>query len=202
MDYTTIYNEVINLTNRPDLADETRLAIQKTTAKLHQLDFWYKDLDEVVIGNLPQDYKFSLDIPSNFARFRAFNYLRMLDANNNPQEELELISPKQVFDSFQQERTNVFYVGGMSLNCRLANTRPAMIVGYYQYPDVGVATGGVGTTTFSSWIANEYPYAIIEEAAAQVFRTIGYADAANSYGQQIVINLQILRQNNILEQVR
>lgn len=203
MDYNTIYQEVLNLTNRPDLTNETRLAIQKTTMQLHQMDFWYKDLFEDVIANLPTDvYTYSLDIPSNFTRFRAFNYIRMLDPSNVPVAELELVSPKDIFDYYHKEKTNVFYVGGQSLNVRVNLPYPAMIVGYYQYPDVTVDTTGTGTTSYNTWIAQENPYAIIEGAAANLFKTIGYADSANFYQQNFMEHVQMLKQANILEQVR
>jgi hypothetical protein len=48
--------DVITITNRPDLVAETLLAVKKATLKMHQLDFFYKDLVESGLVFDPVDY--------------------------------------------------------------------------------------------------------------------------------------------------
>ena len=42
------------ITNRPDLINETKLAVKAATLKIHQSDYYYRDLIEQGIAFLPQ----------------------------------------------------------------------------------------------------------------------------------------------------
>ena len=44
-----LQNEVILLTSRPDLVDRTLQAVKSATLKMHQREFWRRDLREVGI---------------------------------------------------------------------------------------------------------------------------------------------------------
>ena len=65
-----------------------------------------------------------------------------------------------------------------------------MLLGAYLNPNISDAN-------FSSWIADDHPYAIITDAAASVFKTIGQDEKAAYFKQDVVEQIALLRQNNI-----
>ena len=52
--YQELYDDVVTITKRPDLAAETALAIRAATLKLHQSDFYFKDLFEKYASEFAQ----------------------------------------------------------------------------------------------------------------------------------------------------
>ena len=55
-------SEVSLLTARPDLEDQTLQAIRAATLKVHQRDYWRRDLKEVGVQFEAADYLQSFDI--------------------------------------------------------------------------------------------------------------------------------------------
>jgi hypothetical protein len=51
--FSELCSEVHTLTNRPDLVNETKLAVKAATLKLHQKDFFYKDISEQGVSFSP-----------------------------------------------------------------------------------------------------------------------------------------------------
>jgi len=161
-------SEVYLLTARPDLEDQTLQAIRAATLKMHQRDYWRRDLKEVGVQFDTAAYLQSFDIYEFVPKFRSLAYVRKyLD------KLFEVIEPEALFNGFGNEKTNVVYLAGNILQMRSSEPFTQFLLGYYQYPDVTV-------DGWNSWIADEFPYAIIYEAATTIAVSIGYQEIAAS----------------------
>ncbi len=173
--FTDLVAEVYDLTKRPDLVAETELAVKNATLKLHQRDFYYKDLAETGIQFLSSEYQQELDYRTIFPRWRSVKYLRKYDApNDTPSTFLDLITPEEVLDAYHLQKENVYYASGNFLKIRSNTEEQYYLLGYYNNPIILPAT-------YDSWIALDHRYAVVCEAAAFVFKTIGYDEQAQMY---------------------
>ena len=187
----SIVADVYTLTNRPDLVGETALAVKAAVIKAHQSDDYIKDFAEYSIAFSASDYFQSLDYKSVIPLWRKPRYIRKYDASgSSPGLMLTYIEPEKVVDEYNASRQNVFYVAGSNIQIRTSDSCQYFLVGAYVNPDV-TATG------FNSWIANDHPFAIIYEAAAIVFKTIGYDEQVPIYRQMVAEQLQILKQHAV-----
>ena len=188
--FSSLVSDVYTLTNRPDLVNETALAVKAATLKAHQFDDWIKDFQEQSISFSSADYYQTLDYKSIFPLWRKPRYVRILDSSGTPSTILEYIPPEKVVDSYGANRVDVFYVAGAEVQIRTLAAQQYFAVGYYSNPDVT-------TTGFNSWIADDHPFAIIYEATAIIFKTIGYDEQVPIYRQMVGEQLQLLRQHAI-----
>jgi hypothetical protein len=181
--------EVYTLTGRPDLVAETSAAIRKATLKMHSLDFFYRDLQEEIIGFPTTAFKQQYDLQINIPSYRAIKYVRRWNAVPTGMENyFTKLEPDAVLDSYGREATNIWYVAGAMLNIKGKEQISNLVLGYYRHPDIT-------TNGFSSWIAIEQPFAIIEEACANIFQMIGHAEMRRKYETHSAQNPVLLRQN-------
>jgi hypothetical protein len=68
--FTALLADVYDITKRSDLVAETTLAVRAATLKLHQSDFYPKDLSEAKVQFASSAYFQSLAYSSLFPRFR------------------------------------------------------------------------------------------------------------------------------------
>lgn len=185
----SLISDVTTITNRPDLSAETKLAVKQATLKMHQLDFFPKDLFETGLSWNPAGFLQSLDYKTIAPRFRALSYLRKY-SDGVPGTFFTLLSPTESLDRYCINKENVCYLAGDMLEIRSGTEDRYMLFGCYLNPDVT-------DDGFSSWIANEHPYAIILDAASKVFKMIGFDEQAAYYKQEVVEQIQMLRQSQI-----
>ena len=191
MNLTELQTEVYAITNRPDLADRTLSAIRAATLKLHQADYFYKDLKESGISFLTEDYLQQLDYRTVFPLWRSLSYLRRTDVNGFQDGNFFTVkSPTNVIDDYQANEPNVCYVAGAVLQVRSAVPFQYALLGYYENPNITLAG-------YSSWIATDHPFAIVYTAAAQIFKSIGKDQEWAAWTQQSNEQLQIIRISNI-----
>lgn len=186
--------DVITLTNRPDLVGETALAIRAATLKAHGSDYYYKDLFETGIQFSFSLAQQALEYKTLIPRWRALKYLRQFDPSTTPGTPgkfLELITPESVLDSYSVSKENVCYVAGLELQIRCLIATQYFSLGCYVHPDVT-------TAGYSSWIADEIPFAIIYEAAATLFKTFGFDEQVAAYRQLVTEQYAILKMSNIV----
>lgn len=168
--FSTILDNVYVLTKRPDLIAETKSAVKKATLKLHNKDLWEKDLKEVIVTLTPSTlFRYSLDLTDagTYPRIKKIKSIREYNAIPTGRElKLEKHDSDDIFDDYQIERVNYFYLAGLAANLVVVSALTQIKVGYYQYPDIT-------ELTYSSWIANELPDYIAEEAARSLFKLIG-----------------------------
>ena len=190
MNLNELAAEVYTITNRPDLVAETSLAIRKSTMKMHSIDFFKRDLQEISLSVPVPSMQIQVDINAQLPRLRGIAYIRNNSSTggNVPNPFFEPIDPRQLLDSYGQEISDIYYQGGQTLNIKSRTLVSNLLVGYYQAPVVSL-------TGYSSWIAVEQPYAIIEDAAATIFRMVGNLEQAKLYEASTMQNVILLRQN-------
>lgn len=214
--YAELIANIITLTNRPDLIGETALALRKATMKAHQADFWKSDVVICPQYTLPipitdpaapsSRYVIPLNDPVNFALLRKVawikEYINPAGQSPNPfisgwdtligtygraqrQANYDECSPESVVDSYNMERTNYWYQAGKQVALRTFAPIQYAVIGYYAYPNVT-------PVSYNSWIGNEFPDILVEEAASTVFRMIGKVDESAAYANNWPINLHTI----------
>lgn len=216
MAYADLVNGVYALTNRPDLVNETAQAISAATLFAHHSDFYYKDLVEVPaqFNNLAYIQQIPL---SFFTNFRALKYIRKYypgtGPNNPPSQDqspnnlpplygsyydpganlpdgrfFTIVTPEAVLDPYFINKVDVAYIAGQTVQIRSADYFQYALCGYYAHPNV---------VAYASWIADEYPYAIIFKAASIVFKTIGFDEQNAQYQQLVAEQIAQVQASNI-----
>ena len=192
MTLTELIAEVYTITNRPDLVGQTLTAVRSATLKLHQSDYYYKDLRETGVSFVSALYVQSLEYRPLFPKWRALKYVRKTDAAGiDTGAFLELVVPENVLDNYKQNRNDICYVAGEVIQIRSSTQVQYIILGRYDNPDITQAG-------YDSWIALDHPYAIVFEAASTVFKMIGDTDQFAAYTALAGMQLVELRNSNII----
>jgi hypothetical protein len=207
--YSEIVNDVVTTTNRPDLVNtgDVDLAIRSATLRLHNMAFWPMDLAEAIVqftDNTQVAQTISID--ASLPRFRAVKYIRE-NLNNaealpavpyqayagyprSTQNYFEKMEPDAILDDYNLIRGNVWYLGGRNINLNCRMPIGSVSIGWWQYPIVSA-------TNFASWIADAYPFAIVDEASRMVFKNTGFNDNAKEYERICAEHRQYMLQNFI-----
>ena len=190
MTLTQLISEVAIATNRPDLTNDITQAIRKATMKCHLADEFKFDLSEVVITVPTQtDFHYQLDL-SNTTNYPLFRKVSHIQEYNLPLAGNEIVfEPKDaagLMDDYMLESNDYYYQAGYAINIGSHKQLTQLRVGYWKLPDIGVST-------YSSWIANMYPDAIIDEAASTVFKAIGKDAEFDRFKEYFIENLAFLR---------
>lgn len=195
MTLTELRQEVYTLTNRPDLVNETLTAIRSATLKLHQSDYYFKDLEEVGVSFLTSDYVQQLDYRSLFPFWRSLNYVRKTDSVGTGTDKFLAVvtTPEAILDSYGINKQDVCYVAGRYLNIKSSTSLQYIMVGYYKNPNITEAG-------YDSWIALDHPYAIVFEAASTLFKMVGDSDQFSAFSLLAAQQLAELRSSNIQAQ--
>ena len=192
MTLTELIAEVYTITNRPDLVGQTLTAVRSATLKLHQSDYYYKDLRETGVSFVSALYVQQLEYRTLFPKWRALKYVRKTDAaGTDTGAFLELVVPENVLDNYKQNRNDICYVAGEVIQIRSSTQVQYIILGRYDNPDITQAG-------YDSWIALDHPYAIVFEAASTVFKMIGDTDQFAAYTALAGMQLVELRNSNII----
>ena len=179
MTFDELLTAVHDLTNRPDLVSETKNAVKAATLKAHKLDFFSKDISETGVQFNTPDFRQSLDYIALITNFRALKYLRKAeDATDDTGIFFTVILPEEIVDSYSRNRTDIAYVAGRVLEIRSSTEFQFALMGAYVLPIVT-------DTGYTSWVAEQQPYAIIYEAVRVVFKTIGLLEESNGYRELV-----------------
>ena len=194
MNLAELQAEVIAITNRPDLVTQTLAAVQAATLKCHQADFWPKDIYETGVSFSSSLYEQDFEVRTFIPLFRAIKFARVYDnTDSEPLQFFTIIDPANVLDSYNQARTDVCYLGGSEIHFKCSIQFQHMLFGCYNNPTVTE----VG---YSSWIAVDYPWAIIHEACRRIFMITGQDKKLKASSDEFAEQLQLLRINNISAQ--
>jgi hypothetical protein len=166
MTLTELINSVYSVTNRPDLVAQTDLMVKQATLKLHHSDYYYRDLFETGLVFGSPAFIQQADIKSLIPRWRANKYLRKSDVSGTPGNFFELVSTENVLDSYSVQREDIYYNAGDILQLKSSTQIQYCFYGCYRNPDIT-------TAGFSSFIAVDFPFAIITDAAASIFKRTG-----------------------------
>jgi len=175
MNFTELLTEVYELTGRADLVAKTKAAVKAATLKAHMTDFYSRDIAEIAVVAASADYIHQIDYITLVTNFRALKYLRKYDSVTTLAGAfLDVITPEEVLDSYGNEKSDVCYMAGRTLSVKSSTQEDNFILSCYVLPDV---TEG----SYSSWVAEQFPYVIVYEAARVVFKMVQDADQSNTY---------------------
>lgn len=192
MTLSELITEVYAITNRPDLVTQTSSAVRAATLKIHQSDFYYKDIKEQGIAFTTPLYEQQLDYRTLLPYFRAIKYLRKTDAAGSSNLLFfEIIPPELILDEYNLERTDIAYVAGTNIQIKSSTQFQYAILGYYENPNITLSG-------YNSWVALDHPFAIIFEAAAQIFKQTGDTDQFTVFTQYAREQLGEVKMSNIL----
>jgi hypothetical protein len=189
---TELCNDVYTVTKRPDLIAETKLAVKAATLKLHQSDFYFRDIFETGIQFDTSDYTQQLNITTVIPRYRALKYLRRYDSSGSgaAAEFFDILSPKEILDDYGLERVGVAYAAGTVLNLKSRVPIQFALLGVYVNPDVT-------DSGYDSWLANNHPFAIVHEAARVLFKQIGFDEQSTAFERLALEQLALVKSANI-----
>lgn len=193
MNFNEIVQEVITVTRRPDLTERIESAVKSATLKAHHSDFFYKDLYEQSV-EFGQEYYIQNFLPTDiFPAFRKAKYIRFWhgDVDGYPGHFLEPIQIENSIDDYGCIKADVFYMAGQLLQIRTSAPIKRCLFGAYLHPVI------TPVNAYCSWIANEYPWAIIYEAARVVFRGIGKDQEAAEMARLVAEEYQVLKLSNV-----
>lgn len=191
MTLSELIAEVYILTNRPDLVSQTLSAVRAATLKIHQSDYYYKDLFESGIAFASPAYLQQIEYRTLIPKYRALKYIRKTDVTGTEQGNFyEVVVPESVLDQYHLNRENVCYVAGSVIQIRSKDLLQYILFGCYVNPIITEAN-------YTSWVAQDHPYAIIFEAAASVFKMIGDTDQFAAYTQLSMQQMAEVRMSNI-----
>lgn len=206
MTFAEIVAAVVLDTKRPDFGftadggDETiPQAVKSTLMQLHTSEYYIKDrlqaefvfdtvsnLQEVETAGLPryrniawarrndpslsQFQQNTSILPPLTDKYGATNF-------NESMAIFYEADPPGVFDLYGNDVYNVYYQSAGSLYFRSKFPLQYMLVGWFAFPNLDVNSAGV----FDSWIAREYPYAVIACTASKIFANTGKQEQARAY---------------------
>lgn len=180
MDYNQLVSEVLSIVKRPDQQARIESAVRAATLKAHRQDYFFRDLKETgVTFTTPSFIQNFLPTQIFGARFRKVKYIRVwnydaTDANHGMLGNfLTPIDIENSIDGYGYTKADVYYMAGELLQIRTTMQLSHCLVGAYVNPIVATPE------TFDSWIAEQQPYAIIYEAARQLFMQIGKTSDAS-----------------------
>lgn len=198
MTFDELVAEVYLKTNRPDLVDQTKSAVKAATLAAHNLDFFYKDIVAVQYVFNQLSYLPQIDTQQEpIRRWRALAYCRKNDPSlypyqvnpllappyvtqngaqvwNQAMAELTIITPDWILDDWGYVKSDVCYQAGDTINIRSSSPVRMVLLGFYQFPNID-------PDDYTSWIARDFPFVIIYEAASNILQTIGMTDAARKF---------------------
>lgn len=128
-------------------------------------------------------------------------------------KDLEEIEPGDFLDLiYRTEKQDVYYVTGSTIKIKSSTALSQALIGWYAYPRTGVSDA-VQFSSYDSWIAREYPWAIIYDTAGSELVNIGETDAAQMFirppnlvtgdpGGLVNSHVTHLRNSNIIAQGR
>ena len=192
MDFNELVAETIALIKRPDLVDDTKTAVKAATLKLHCSDFYFKDVVELVIQFDAPRYIQTFDPKAISTTYRHPKYMRIWDGEIDGYAGpfIEHIQIEGALNAYKMQKSNVFYLAGRFIQIRTYNELDKILFGYYQYPNII-------PEYYSSWIAEEYPYSIVYEAARTLFLTIGFQEQSASMRSLVQEQISALQQTNV-----
>lgn len=188
MTLTELKTEIYKFTARSDLTNETDAAVKAATLKAHMSDYYSRDLVEtgnISIGSEASVH--SIDLSSYTTRFRTLKYFKKAeDTTDTDGTFLNILTPEETINSYGEYKTDTCYMAGTTLQVRSSTDFSRALIGYYQNPDIT-------TGTFSSWIADDYPYIIIFDACRMVFNMIGLMEESRKYEGMTAEQYQLLK---------
>lgn len=194
MTFDELVAEVYLITNRPDMVAETKSAVKSATLKAHTTDFYSKDIHETGIEFDTATFRQSLDYINLIPNFRALKYLRRVeDENDDVGKFFEVVTPEETLDAYGVNKSDIAYVAGRVLEIRSSTEFSKALLGAYVYPIV------TPEAAYVSWVAEQFPYFIIHEAARRIFMAVGQLEEANGQTRLVAEELELLKMSALTD---
>lgn len=167
--------------------------VKQALLDLHTMDLFYKDLQTAQVVFDFTAYIQELET-EGLPLFRKLSYARKNDpvssgigdilgvdayASQFSNPFFEVISPDAIFDAYGSQKVNVCYQARDSIYFRSNTSFKTTLLGWYSYPNLDTETNG--GSEFDSWIAEEFPYAVVLKAASAVFAATGKQEQSRKY---------------------
>lgn len=176
--FSDLTNDILTLVKRPDLTDAIALHAKNAILKAHSADFFKQDLYENAFNVASAAVQYSIDHKALISRFRKWKYINVIDPITlDITQPLTPIEIENFLDTYGYKQDYSFYLAGQYTQIRVSGSDQYFNFGCYVYPDV--------TLQSPSWIADEFPFAIVYEAARTMFKSIGF-DEQSSAMQELV----------------
>ena len=172
MNFTEAIAEVTSITKRPDKAAEIRQNLNKAISFYTLKTEWMEDLVEASLAITATSYGETIAL-SSLTRFRKFKYVKP----RGKRYYLTSIDPTQLLTPTGSLQPNRFYVAGSNLTFTLSELNTHLEIGYFCYAPTLTESAGSN----SHWMLTKMPWAIIERAASQIFKSIGDDSSARFY---------------------
>lgn len=175
--FDSITDDVLALTKRPDLADETAIAVRTATLNVHMAEAFPRDAVTQLVKIPNASYITQLDAQVLFPRIRGLSTVRITDTDYNPVEfpEIDIVEMGDLRDPIYKELKNdIAYLAGTAVNIRTSVPTTGYLVEYFQLPLIR-------REQYNSWIAQLAPDAIVYLAASIVFYTNGNEEKARAF---------------------
>jgi hypothetical protein len=190
--YAEILAAVIALTGREDDPAGTETMIQAATLRMHQSDFYARDISEALINLGSSSFAASFDAPGTFTRYRAVKYLRKYDLVTATKGKLlDKLEPETLFDAYGVEKTNVWYSAGNNIVFRSSTALQYLYAGWYSSPIISPVAN------FASWIADTVPHAIIFDACSLIFQTVNQQEQSRKYDGLVQEQLAMVKMHGL-----
>lgn len=170
MNFSECVTIVLDLVKRPDKLTAAEMAVNSALSKAILKAEYTQDLVETSIPIDSSKYAQTIDLTTlspQLTRFRKWKYVKQPGAYRY----LEYLAPDKVFQPGSFMQNDCYYMAGANLNIIPSSTSATLEVGYYSY-----APAMKNNETF--WLLDLCPYAIIHEAAAILFESIGDSQSA------------------------
>lgn len=191
----SLADDVYVITARPDLVAETKVALRKAIYKCHAADTFKQDLHQEILDLsmhtelAPDSFRWAVPL-STFPRLRR-PHLLQVPPYRALIEPFKEISPEDILDSYRYERFNYFFIAGAMMTVRNVTGHSELEFTYYRWPDVDPQN------PIGSFICDQFPDMVIEEAAGAVFRMIGKDEEFQRYQMFFAENLAMLRGSQV-----
>jgi hypothetical protein len=191
MNLTEILTEVYALTKRPDLVTQSTAAVRAVTLRAHHLDFWARDLREEIVDFSTAAFTRTWAYKVAYPRFRAVNYIIKCQHPSNEPYGKPLVNrpPLASFDDYGIAMRDVWYMAGTNIQISFTEEVRKIAIGFYQHPNIDAPN-------YESWIADDFPWLIINRAAARILSSIGHDDLAAAAKSDAMEQEALLRLSN------
>lgn len=172
--FRQLVNNVITVTNRPDLLAETELAVRQVILYYHHLDsFWRDKLTGVISVSTGRAARHEVPI-SRFEGFRNAHSVAPYFAGNDT-----CAAPLKRMERMGQHESEYWFLAGKTLVIKSATPTHQFQFTYWKNPTVAPEAA------FDSWVADLYPDAVEDAACAKLFEMIRDSNEADRYRARV-----------------
>ena len=167
-----LVDDVVTLTNRPGLVNETILGLKQGTMRAHLLDKFPRDLviTDYVDPSGESVNELAIPTTSTFTRFRDVSAVQLLDVDSEPLSApvVELCEIDGIYEPSYPgvKKPWVAWLAGTSLNVYSVSGMYGARTNWWQSPNLD-------PDTYNSWIAESFPDVIVWYAARLVWNRSG-----------------------------